>query len=168
MNEEFITNITKCQNALLVYIRSITSSSEEADDILQRTNLVLWRKHETYKPGTKFTAWACRVAYFEVLAYRKEKAREKEKLHFDDDLLDMISDRSIELIETLKERKAALSCCLKKLPEEERVLIEKRHIHEVPVKVLAENDPRSDKGIYKALARIQGVLRVCIQKELTV
>lgn len=168
MNEEFITNITKSQSSLLVYIRSITSSSEEADDILQRTNLILWRKHEKFQPGTKFTAWACRVAYFEVLAYRKEKAREKEKLYFDDELLDMISDRSIELIETLKERKAALKCCLKKLPDEERALIEKRHIHEIPVKVLAENDSRSDKGIYKALARIQGVLRVCIQKELTI
>lgn len=166
MNEEFITNITKCQNALLFYIRSITSSSEEADDILQRTNLVLWRKHENYKPGTKFTAWACRVAYFEVLAYRKEKAREKEKLQFDDDLLEIISDRSIDLLETLSHRKEALSCCLKKLPEEERSLIEKRHIHEVPVKQLAVEDTRSDKGIYKALARIQGVLRLCIQKEL--
>ena len=167
MNEEFITNITRCQNALLIYIRSITSSSEEADDILQRTNLVLWKKHEKYESGTNFTAWACRVAYYEVLAYRKEKSREKDRLQFSDDLLEMIADKSLELIESVAARKQALLTCLKKLPEEERTLVEKRHIHEVPVKELALEDTRTDKGIYKALARIHNVLRLCISKELS-
>ena len=40
---------------------------------------------------TNFNAWACRIAYFRVLNYRRKKSR--EKLVFDDDVLDYLAER---------------------------------------------------------------------------
>lgn len=167
MDAEFIALITQSQRQLLAYLRTLTQTPQVADELLQRTNLVLWDKREQFEPGTSFTAWACRVAYFEVLAHRKQQQRERSKLTFDDELLKRIADRSAEWIQQLDPRRGALESCVQKLGPAERQMLERRHLEDWSVKQLAEHDTRSEKGIYKALARIHALLRNCIRSHLS-
>ena len=49
--------------------------SADADDVLQDVNRIPWEKADEYEAGTNFAAWANRVAYFQVLTLRQQKAR---------------------------------------------------------------------------------------------
>ena len=69
--DEFIVHLTACQNRLYAYVFSLLPDRERRRDVLQETNLVLWRKSDQFMAGTDFGAWACKVAYFEVLAERR-------------------------------------------------------------------------------------------------
>ena len=53
--------------------------------MLQETNMVLWCDSAKFQPGTDFRAWAYRVAYFQVLAQRRKRGR--DRLSFDESLL---------------------------------------------------------------------------------
>ena len=50
---------------------SVLPNRTDVDDLLQETNLVLWREFESFEIGTNFTAWAYRIAHNQVLAWRK-------------------------------------------------------------------------------------------------
>ena len=51
-----------CMRSLL----SLTGNPNEADDVLQNTNLVLLKKREAFRPDADFGAWALQIARLEV------------------------------------------------------------------------------------------------------
>ena len=55
----------------LRFVASRVSDPADAEEILQQTNLVLWRKFGRFEQGTDFDRWACRIAYYEVLKARE-------------------------------------------------------------------------------------------------
>ena len=60
--ETFIGHVMEHQRELYAFILSMLPNLTEADDVLQETNMVLWRKREEFEPGTNFGAWARTVA----------------------------------------------------------------------------------------------------------
>ena len=53
----FVELLTQHQRSLYGYIYTMVRNSSDSDDILQETNLVLWKKRLEYKTGTSFIAW---------------------------------------------------------------------------------------------------------------
>ena len=64
--------LTGTQSRLYAYICSLIGGAAGARDVLQETNLVLWDKAQEYDPARPFLPWAYRIAYLQVLAYRKQ------------------------------------------------------------------------------------------------
>ena len=62
--EEFVELSSSHQRQLLGYIFTLVGNMDDAEDLLQQTNLILWRKFDDYQPGTDFIRWACYVAAF--------------------------------------------------------------------------------------------------------
>ena len=63
MNEQqrhdlFSELIARHQSELYAYIFAIVRNWDDADDLYQSTCLVLWRKFESFRPGTSFFSWA--------------------------------------------------------------------------------------------------------------
>ena len=75
---------------MFAYILSLLGNRTQAEDVMQETNAVLWRKAHEFKLGTNFGAWMLRVAYFQVMAHRRKITR--DRLVFDDDFLADIAD----------------------------------------------------------------------------
>ena len=75
-NEDFVQLFTKWQRRLFLFILAQAPNPVEAEEILQETNLVIWRKSHTYTPGTNFYAWCCRIAVLEVLKSRDRRRRQ--------------------------------------------------------------------------------------------
>lgn len=115
------------QHRLLAWLLALTGDPVEARDVLQQTNLVLWRKAGQFIPGTSFSAWAFRVAQFEFLSWRQKKGR--ERLIFDDSLLDGVAAAMDEVDAAAEARHAALDACLPKLPARQREVIVRRYLH---------------------------------------
>jgi len=164
--EPFIAHLTRCQTSIYAYILTLVRDPDAAADLLQETNLVLWRKAEQFQPGTDFGAWAARIAHFEVLAWRKRHARDRHV--FDDDLLQRVGDEYRRQNEPadLTDRAAALRRCIDRLQREERELIERRYAAGGSVKQIAADLGKSEGAVSTALYRLRHALSDCIERTI--
>ena len=163
-SEEFIRLFTRSQRRLFLYILSQVPNPVEADEILQETNLVVWKKSHQFQPGTNFIAWSCRIATYEVYKFRDR--RKREKLHFSESFLQQVADESLERIEDDEERHTALMECMKRLRSEDRELIQMRYAPGENGKSVAKILGRPVNSVYQSLGRIRRVLLECVNRRL--
>lgn len=143
-----------------VYIRSLVPQKADADDVLQETASVLWRKFDEFERGTHFDRWAYRTAYNQVRAFRTKKSR--DRLQFNDTILDLLADQSAEHTEGLEETQSALQGCIRKLPDADRNLIAKRYEENATNRSVARIIGKSESVVSRSLNRIYGNLMKCI------
>ena len=163
-SSEFIQLFTRVQRSVFLYILSLVPRPVDAEEILQETNLVIWTKSQQFQPGTNFRAWACQIAYFEVLKYRERKQR--EKLHFNPELMELIAAESLQQAELMDRRRQALADCLLKLRESDRALIQTRYSPDGEGPGIADRLGRPINSIYQSLSRIRKTLLECINRRL--
>ena len=122
---EFIGAVTRAQWVLHAFILSMVRNAADADDVLQETNIVLWRKAAEFDPAREFMPWAMRCAQLQAMAHLKKKQR--ARVAFDDELLALVADEAVEEFAESDARRVALAGCLQKLPAEQRALIAQRY-----------------------------------------
>jgi RNA polymerase sigma-70 factor (ECF subfamily) len=162
--EAFIELLTGAQSAVFGYIMSLTHDHTRAQDILQETNLTIWRKADDYEEGTHFNAWACRIAYFHVLNHRRKFAR--EQLVFDEAVFDYLAERQEERAASADERLRALRQCVEALPDKQRRLVERRYEPGASLKDIADQDGTNENALSQALFRIRTALQKCVERRL--
>ena len=74
------------------FLISLLPGVQDVDDILQRTNLVLWEKRIQFAAGSSFKSWALAVSHWEARAWMTERKR-GDWLVIDDDLAQQIISR---------------------------------------------------------------------------
>jgi RNA polymerase sigma-70 factor (ECF subfamily) len=122
---DFIANITRAQRTLHAFILSMVRKPADAEDVLQETNLVLWKKAAEFDPTRDFMPWAMRIAQLQSLAFLKKKPLAWQA--FDEELLSVLASEAIDDWTETEKRRTALNGCLAKLPEQQRALIVKRY-----------------------------------------
>lgn len=164
-NSWFSDQLIRIQKGMYAYILTLLPWPEEASDVLQQTNLVLWRDAAKFQPGTNFRAWAYRVAYFQVLAQRRKVQR--DHLRFDDALIkDLAANMDREAVYA-EEEVLALRDCIKLLPENDRELICRRYDAGVSVKVMAADLNQSPNAVAVKLHRVRQKLLDCVQQRVS-
>lgn len=162
--EYFVGQITGHQPVLLAYIRSLLPESGHANDVLQETNLVLWRRANEFSIGENFGGWARKVAYYQVLAFYRDHQR--EKLFFDAELVTQLAESSEQQFAKHDQWQTILKNCLQKLPEHNRNLIQERYMPGGSVQKMASKLDRSIGAISQSLYRIRELLRNCINTNI--
>jgi RNA polymerase sigma-70 factor (ECF subfamily) len=161
---QFVTHVIDMQRNLFAYILTLVPRLNDANDVLQQTNLVIWNKRGEFEPGTDIQAWACRIAYYEVLAHRQRWRR--DRLEFDNVLLDQMAD---EVIDTLADSDAelrALAQCSEKLCPTDRELLHLRYQETLTAPTIGQRVGRSAVAIRQALFRIREALHRCVEQEM--
>jgi RNA polymerase sigma-70 factor, ECF subfamily len=110
LDGDLVQLLTGVQSRLYAYICSLLGESAGASDVLQETNLALWDKVQDYDPSRPFLPWAYRIAYLQVLAYRKRCAR--NRLLFDDQLVSELAEQIESRDDDLDLRLEALGDCI--------------------------------------------------------
>jgi RNA polymerase sigma-70 factor (ECF subfamily) len=123
--DAFVQLMTEHQGRLYAYVLSLLGDPDQANDVLQEANLVLWRNAGEFQMGSNFRAWAFRIAHFQVMAHRQRQFR--DRLVFDDEMLAVLDPAAKAVDETYEERQERLTACLDKLPETQRVLLRQRY-----------------------------------------
>lgn len=162
-NSDFSDQLVKVQKGLYAYILTLLPWPEQASDVLQQTNLVLWRDSDRFEPGTDFRAWAYRVAYFQVLGQRRKNQR--DHLRFDDSLVRDLAVNMDRDPVSAEEEVLALRDCVKLLPEPDRELICRRYEAGVSVKAMAADLDQSPSAVAVRLFRIRQKLLDCVQQK---
>ena len=155
----------QCQGRLYAFILSLVFDSEHAAEVLQETNLVLWRKSDQFEMGTNFPAWALKIARFQVMAHRQRMGRDRHV--FDEQAVANVTDAFQRNVDVLDDRMAALGDCLDRLPDDGRRLIRQRYADGLPVKRIAAQLGHSAGRVAVRLHRLRAALMDCIrQREL--
>jgi RNA polymerase sigma-70 factor, ECF subfamily len=148
----------------MAYIRILVFNDQnEADEIFQRTCLVLWKKFEQYDETKNFAAWACQMAYFEVLKQRDAK---RKVMLLSDVALEALSEAATPIAMQVNDRRSALAECMKRLEKDDSRLVHWRYFDGLSVQEIAEQAKRSTHAIYRELSRLHGNLSRCIQAAL--
>ena len=161
-----VEKLTECQGRLFAYIYSLTANSNDAWDLLQETNRILWRKADDYDSSREFLPWAMTHAYNQVRTARKKGQR--DRLVFQDEsTLTQIADQwSENLQRDPAPRMLALEMCLARLENSQRQLIHRFYSDGKTISQLASEDGKNKNAIVVALHRIRQKLADCINKRM--
>ncbi len=161
---DFVKLYSAYEARLRGYVQSLVHRWSDADDVMQRSNLVLWKKFAQYQPGSNFFAWACQIVRLEVLKFRESAAR--DKMVFAEAFLDAIDKQTIHRSDDLQTRIDYLEQCVSKLSPEHQELLRLSYDEERTVVSIAEHLNRKVDGVYKTLSRIHLALYACVNRRL--
>lgn len=162
--EQFVRHITASQGSMYGYIFSLVGDHTQAADVLQETNLVLWRKASEFRPGAQFLPWAFTIARFQVLAHLRDTKRKTMLL--DAELVNLLAEDVAREASRVNETQAALRNCLGTLPSNSRELLDLRYFKAQKLKAIAATLNRTEKAVNVALLRIRRALEECVRKRL--
>lgn len=161
---EFAGLLARHHTALLGHVLALVPRWSDAEDIVQETSAVLWRKFEEFQPGTNFFAWACQIARFHVMNHVRKRVRDKHV--FTPELIETMSREGEAEVDELEAERKALHGCLGKLGDNDRSLLGKCYAGEATVKMAAEALGCTPNAVYKTLNRIRQALLRCVRKTL--
>jgi RNA polymerase sigma-70 factor (ECF subfamily) len=165
MNEsdEFLKLITEFQGRLFGFILSLLSDPDQANEVLQETNLVLWKKSDEFQIGSNFKAWSFRVAHFQVMAFRQRQVR--DRLVFDDEALEQVACEAGAKDEVYEHRMKLLEACIVRLPERSREVLCLFYDEGESLDSIAARLKRKANAVGQMLFRIRKSLIECVAKE---
>jgi RNA polymerase sigma-70 factor, ECF subfamily len=161
--DEFVRLYTQHQRRVYIYLLSLVHSVADAEELLQETAYILWKKFDEFLPGTNFGAWACRVAYLEAAKFRQQR---KSALPLSPQFMERIAQRSAEVSDLLELRADVFNHCMERLSELDRELITRRYTPGGRVQTIAAELNRPPRSVSKSLARIRRTLLECIDRQL--
>ncbi len=163
-HDEFLRLLMADQNRIYSFIVMCVPHRTDADDIMQETLSLMWRKFTEFELGTNFGSWGVQIARFKVWEYSRKNRR--SPIQYESDMLETISDRAQSMQETLPQQLEILKHCVGKLPERDRNLVMLHYEKGVKVKDIALNQDRSVHTLYKLMNKIHHRLLICIRKGL--
>ena len=131
---------------------------------MQDVAVVLWRKFDPAMDSSAFCRWAFGVARMEVLAFRRDRARDRHS--FGDDVFELLAETVRDQSDGFEAERRALDNCLQKLPDAHRELLQAAYAPGVKIDQLATQMGRTAMALYKTLHRIRLTLMDCAQRTL--
>jgi RNA polymerase sigma-70 factor (ECF subfamily) len=162
-HRRFLPLFTAHEAAVHGFVRSLVPRREDAAEVMQQVAIILWEKFGEFDEQRDFRKWACGVARFEVLAYWRDRARDRHV--FDESLLCTLADEAAEDSRG-EARRAALENCLEKLPAWQRDVVLAAYSPGARIHQLAAQRGQTPMSLYKLLHRIRLALLECIGRTL--
>jgi RNA polymerase sigma-70 factor, ECF subfamily len=160
---DFVRLLTQHSSRIFGFVLALCVNRSDAEDVFQNTSVVLWEKFDAYQPGTNFLAWACRIAYFEVLYDRRKTGRVRT---LSDEAWQALAGDALAISDEKEEHQEALAECLQKLSAADRDLLEQKYFSQRSVAEIAAAGSKSVHSIYRALSRIHDALLQCMRRSM--
>ncbi|MBL9188887.1 MAG: sigma-70 family RNA polymerase sigma factor [Opitutaceae bacterium] len=161
---EFTRLLLTHQRRIASLIFSLVPRGADADDLMQETCAVMWRKFGEFQPGTDFGAWALRIARFQVMGYYNRQRRAQARLS--EETIEAVAGTITESRWETSERAEALRACVGQLKERDFDLVRRRYTAGETVDEIAANVGGTADAIYKALSRLHLRLLACVNAKL--
>jgi RNA polymerase sigma-70 factor (ECF subfamily) len=162
--ELFIVQLSGIERSLALYVMTLVPRPQDAEDILQQSKLVMWRCFDQFQPGTNFGAWARKIAFHQVLTYRKRQ--KKNQLQVSDEFLEIIASEVESNDEALEVQRQLLTQCMAKLDAEHRQILNLRYHEGAEIEDIAEQTQKTEGAVYRLLSRIRKNLHECVTRSI--
>jgi RNA polymerase sigma-70 factor (ECF subfamily) len=163
-HRRFLRSFTTHEPAIRAHVRRLVPARADADDVMQEISVVLWEKFDTLHEGADFKAWAFGVARYEVLAWLRDRGR--DRLVLDEEVISKIAEETTAMEPLLERQREALELCMKKVPEEQRGLLMQAYQPESSIQTVAQRSGRTVPGFYQWLHRMRQKLLECIRRAM--
>jgi RNA polymerase sigma-70 factor (ECF subfamily) len=160
----FLKLYTANELAIRAYVRTLVPSRDDVEEVMQEVAVVLWKKFADYPTGEDFRKWAFAVSRYEALAWLRDRAR--DRLVFNQDVLDLIAKEAEVRSDYHQRQREALDRCLEKLPQPQRELVQQAYRPGTRIDQLAAHRGQSAMSLYKLLQRIRTALLECTRQRL--
>ena len=162
--DQYVQQLTACQSRLRAYILASLGNYANTADVLQRTNLTLWKKAGEFRPDAEFLPWALAITRYEILAFLRDHRRDRHV--FANDVAELMLDAAASEVSDPGDRHVALRRCLEKLPQPSRELLWQRYDADKSIKQIANDTKRSVDSVKCLFLRIRKALERCIEATL--
>jgi RNA polymerase sigma-70 factor, ECF subfamily len=163
--EQFLKLLGAHERSLFAYVYALTPNWEDAEEVMQRVRIRIWQQFEQYDIAKPFDAWARAIAYYLVLAYRKEKSRQRE--FFTERVLEAVGAQYETHLEDAGERREALLRCLEKLDDHKRDLVTAYYSSARQTGFsIASKLSMTPNALRQSLFRIRKMLLDCVQRTM--
>ncbi|RBP37362.1 RNA polymerase sigma-70 factor (ECF subfamily) [Roseimicrobium gellanilyticum] len=163
-HHRFLRAFTAQEPVIRAYVRRLLPTRADADDVMQEVSVVLWDKFDSFQADGDFRSWAFGVARYEVLAWLRDKGR--DKLVLDETVVTKLADESAEREPHLERQREALEACMQKVPADQRILLMQAYQPQARMQEVAEASGRTSAGFYQWLHRMRRMLMDCIRRAL--
>jgi RNA polymerase sigma-70 factor, ECF subfamily len=164
-HHQYLRLFAEHEPALRTFVRVLLPSRADSSEVMQEVAVVLWQKFEEFDGTRDFRKWAFGVARFEVLAFLRDRARDRHV--FDEKLLAHLADEAVAAEGRHDAQREALDLCLQKLTSQQRELVLSAYATDTRIDELATRRGQTPMSLYKVLHRIRQALLDCVQRELT-
>ena len=126
--------------------------------------MVVVKKYNDYDPNQPFLGWAIGIARYEILHYRRSKAR--ERLMFNPELMEQLAESFEKQEDRLAEIRRAMGVCLKRLTGRPREVFALRYGEGLSVKDLGPRLGMKPNTVSASLHKSRLSLRKCLASQL--
>ncbi|KAA1261135.1 ECF RNA polymerase sigma factor SigK [Rubripirellula obstinata] len=162
-DENFVAMLTLHQSRLRGYILASLGDYTNSHDVLQRTNLTIWKKAAEYNRDLPFLPWAMGIARYEILAFLRDRGR--ERIVFHSDVVEMMIATEDSTFDDWHGSQRELHECLQNLSEKNKRLLTMRYAQGNSISKISESTGRSLDAIKSLMLRLRRSLRDCIEKK---
>ena len=144
--------------------RALVYGEDNIKEITQNVALVLWEKYWNVSDQIEFRKIAYTVLRYELLAYRRDKAR--DRLVFDENVIALIVDQSSTEEPKVPREQELLEKFISTMSAEDKELLFSAYQPHVKIKDFAKDRDKTPMTMYKRLQKIRAELLEFIKKEL--
>lgn len=161
---ELTVHWIKAQPKVADFIALMVPGFHDAEDILQRVAVVVTQKYHQFDQSRSFTDWVIGITKYEILAFRRSKARDRHV--FDESLIEQIASRYAGIEPKLERARQVMQECIERIQGRNRRVLEMWYAEEISQVQIAERLKTTPNTVYVTLHRIRTLLRNCVQRRL--
>ena len=159
--EGFVRLLSKHERRLEGFVISLMPNWTDAEDVIQETKLRLWQQYHEYDATKDFGAWACTIAYYQVLTARNRKRSQQAR--FSDAFLEKVAAETARDAERIGYRQQVFAECLRKLSDAKQLLLRRCYDGSRTIVQIAAELGRKADSVRQELVRIRRSLHQCVQ-----
>jgi RNA polymerase sigma-70 factor (ECF subfamily) len=161
----FMALLMEHRHRLYTFIAKQLVNPADAEDVFQKTSIVLWKKMRDFDTEGSFFHWACGIAFNEVRNFLTVQRR--SRLHFDVELVELMAREAAEEESLSESRLDALRHCLRELSERQQLILQQCYAGTETITEVAQQLGRERTALYKQLARLREKLLACIRLRIS-
>jgi RNA polymerase sigma-70 factor, ECF subfamily len=156
----FVHLLTQHERRVEGFVLALLPNWHDAEEVVQETKIKLWQQFSDYDPTKNFGAWACTIAYYQVLAMRRRK-QGGESLP-GSEFLEKVAAKVTKIAAAMVDREDAMARCVQQLSEPKRTLLQRCYAGGATIVEIARQLGRTDRSVRQELLRIRRTLHRCI------
>ena len=163
-SQAFAAYWVKAQPVVTGLICSSIINRHDAEDVLQEVAMTAAKDFAQYDQDRPFLPWVLTITRHRIADHFRKKKR--GAITFDDETLEILSDSACRVSARISDREAALSECMRRLPERGRRILEMRYHFDMSADSIGRRLSLSPNAVYSALHRLRVALGNCIDHRL--
>ncbi|MCH1439055.1 MAG: sigma-70 family RNA polymerase sigma factor, partial [Rubripirellula sp.] len=98
-HDEFVTLFVRHEAAVFSFVLAMVRNTADAEDVVQKASVTMWKSFDQYQSGTNFRNWAIQIAKNAALNHITKVRRDRHV--FGEKLAALLAEQSDEIADSL-------------------------------------------------------------------